>query len=49
METDEWKRYFRGETDRIRQVLDVEYKGLQVVKEVSRLGGGCCHNQNRGH
>ena len=49
METDEWKRYFRGETDRTRQVLDVEYRGLQVVKEVSRLGGGCCHNQNRGH
>lgn len=40
MEGDEWKRYFRGEIDRTRQALDVEYKGLQGVKEISRPGRG---------
>lgn len=49
MEIDGWKRYFRGETDRTRQVHDVECKCLQEVEEVSRLRGGWCHNQKRGH
>ena len=38
-------RDFSGETDRTRQVPDVEYKGLQVLREVSRLEGGLCHHQ----
>ena len=46
METEEWKRDFSGETGRTRDVPDVEYKGLQVVKEVSRLEGGLCHQQD---
>lgn len=36
MKLDEQKRDFRGETDRSRQVLDVERKGLQGIREVSR-------------
>ena len=46
METEEWKRDFSGETGRTRHIPDVEYKGLQVVKEVSRLEGGLCHHQD---
>lgn len=40
MEIDRWKRELRDETDKTRQGLDVQCKGLQGVKEPSRLRKG---------